>query len=62
MKILELNTGLFPDAPRVAEAVETLRGAQEIDRADVTGLAPDDEEGWAAVARAILAADLVVTL
>ncbi|TYB82139.1 hypothetical protein [Maritimibacter fusiformis] len=60
--ILELKTGLFPDAERVAEAVETLGGTLTVARADTTGLAPDDTDGWAAVARAILSADLIVTL
>lgn len=62
MTILELDTGLFPDAPRVAEAVETLSGSHSVVRADVKGLAPDDEDGWTTLARDILAADCVVTL
>lgn len=62
MTILELKTGLFPDAERVAGAVETLGGKLTVARADTTGLNPDDADGWAAVARAILSADLIVTL
>lgn len=62
MNILELDTGLFPDAPRVDEAIETLNGPHSVVRADVKGLAPDDEDGWTALARDILAADRVVTL
>ncbi|OIP82004.1 MAG: hypothetical protein AUK37_09910 [Rhodobacterales bacterium CG2_30_65_12] len=62
MKILVLNTGLFPDAARVEEAVETLNGPRSVAQADVRGLAPDDKDGWAIVAEAILAADRVVTL
>lgn len=62
MKILALNTGLFPDKGAVEAALDTLEGAQAVERADLTGLAPEDEDGWAAVARAVLAADLIVTL
>ncbi|MCT8970926.1 hypothetical protein [Microbaculum marinisediminis] len=62
MKILELQTGLFPDAALVAQAVETLHAGNAVEKADVTRLSRDDEHGWAEVARAILAADLVVTL
>lgn len=62
MTILLLETGLFPDAQRVADAVDTLNGPQTVERADVAGLAPDDEDGWANVARAILSADRIVTL
>ena len=62
MTIVELKTGLFPDAARVAAAVATLRDAHEVKEVDVAGLAADDGAAWAKVARAVLAADLVVTL
>lgn len=62
MTILELKTGLFPDAAFVAQAMEGLEGQNAVETLDVTSFSPDDEEGWARVARAILAADLVVTL
>lgn len=62
MKILQLSTGLFPDAARVQDAVGTLDGAHDVTRIDVTGLAQDDEDGWGAVATAVLSTDLVVTL
>jgi hypothetical protein len=62
MKILELKTGQFPDAALVAQATESLGRENTVEKADVTRLSPDDDEGWAEVARAILAADLVVTL
>ena len=62
MKILEITTGLFPDSTTVIAGVETLRGTNEIEQRDVTGLAPEDEIAWGDVARAILAADLVVTV
>ena len=62
MKILELNTGLFPDAETVRGAIATLEGGNGIERVDASGLSQDDEDGWAAVAAAVLSADLVVTL
>jgi hypothetical protein len=62
MTILELKTGLFPDAAHVEAAVETLQGTLSVERADTSALQPDDADGWAAVARAILSADLIVTL
>ncbi|WP_436640676.1 hypothetical protein [Microbaculum sp. FT89] len=62
MKMLELQTGLFPDAALVARAMETLHAGNAVEKADVTRLSSDDEDGWAEVARAILAADLVVTI
>ena len=62
MKILELDTGLFPDRDTVASAVGTLEGAHSVERQKVAGLSPDDKEGWAAVATALVAADLIVTL
>lgn len=62
MTILELKTGLFPDAANVEAAVETLQGTLSVERADTSALQPDDADGWAAVARAILSADLIVTL
>jgi len=62
MKIVELKTGLFPDAPRVAEAVSETETAHSVERHDVSGLSPDDGDAWAKVAEAVLAADMVVTL
>jgi hypothetical protein len=62
MKIVELKTGLFPDAERVAEAVAQNETAHDIERHDVSGLAPDDAQSWAKVAEAVLSADMVVTL
>ena len=62
MRILQIETGLFPDAARVAEAVQTLRGTHVIEKTDVTGLAPGDDDAWAKLARAIMAADRIVTL
>ena len=60
--ILELNTGLFPDADTVAQAIATRQGNDRVIRLDVTGSQPDDTESWEAAAAAIISADLVVTL
>ncbi len=62
MMILELKTGLFPDAASLSAAVQTLAHTHTVERWDVTGLSVDDEEGWAMVANTILTAELVVTL
>lgn len=60
--ILELNTGLFPDADAVATAITTREGHDQVVRLDVNGLKPDDTDNWDAAAVAILSADLIVTL
>lgn len=60
MKILELHTGLFPDAGTIAAALHTLAGAQRIERIDVSRAEMGDE-AWDRVVCAILASDLVVT-
>jgi hypothetical protein len=62
MKILELRTGLFPDADAVVNAIRTQERAHDVARMDATGLSPNDEDGWAAIAAAVLEADLVVTI
>lgn len=62
MKIVELTTGLFPDADRVGAAVSVLETAHEIERRDASALAPNDAAAWEEIARAVLGADLVVTL
>jgi len=60
--ILELNTGLFPDADVVATAITTREGHDQVVRLDVNGLKPDDTDNWDAAVAAILSADLIVTL
>lgn len=62
MTILELNTGLFPDAGTVAKSIATREGRDQVVRLDVSGLQPDDTESWDAAAAAIISADLVVTV
>jgi len=60
--ILELKTGLFPDAETVANAIVTRKGYDQVEHQDVSNLKPDDTQGWNAAAAAIINADLVVTL
>jgi hypothetical protein len=65
MKILELNTGLFPDAQTVSAALRQLAPAHAVESIDVSayprrqGL---DEEAWDRVVAAILSSDLTITI
>ncbi len=61
-RIIELKTGLFPDAETVAAAIAAGTCKATVTRIDVSGLGPDDSEAWEKAAEAILAADLTVTL
>ncbi|MEG3617701.1 hypothetical protein V5T82_04465 [Magnetovibrio sp. PR-2] len=62
MTILELYTGLFPDADTVAASVST-RGEQDhIIHLDINDLKLSDTKRWDTAVTAILHADLVVTL
>jgi len=60
-RIIELKTGLFPDAETVAAALASMAGV-EVVHLDVSGLAAEDDEAWTRAADAILGADLTVTL
>jgi hypothetical protein len=60
--IVELKTGLFPDAETVTAALAASAGRAEVTRLDVSGLSPDDREAWERAAEALLRADLIVTL
>jgi hypothetical protein len=62
MKIVELNTGLFPDAPRVETALTTLDSAHDVARLDTRQLDTNDDTAWEEIATAVLGADLIVTL
>ena len=61
MNILQLNTGLFPDAQTVEAAMRTMTGAQCV---TVVDIARRDlkESDWDAAIQAILAADRVVSI
>ena len=60
-RILELRTGLYPDAAPLDTALAAAGGDASVTRLDVSTLAPDDERAWEAAAEAILAADVTVT-
>lgn len=60
--ILELNTGLFPDAHTVAQSIQTRQGHDQVIHLDVSNLKADDTHSWNGAAAAILKADLIVTL
>lgn len=61
MKILELNTGLFPDAQTVTAAVKRLEPPHRVDSIDVRRADMRDED-WNRVVDAILDADLTISL
>jgi hypothetical protein len=61
-RIIELKTGLFPDAETVTAALAASAVSVEVVRLDVSDLAPEDREAWEKAVEAILAADLTVTL
>ena len=62
MKIVEIDTGLFPDAPRVDTVLATLEPTHEVARFDARALDPNDDPAWEEIATAVLGADLIVTL
>lgn len=59
MTIVELHTGLFPDARTVAAALAELRPRHDVARVDVSPANLGDE-AWDRALGAILASDLVV--
>lgn len=61
MNILQLNTGLFPDAQTVAAA---LRQMAQTDRVDVIDITRRDmrESDWDTALEAILAADRIISI
>jgi hypothetical protein len=61
VKILELNTGLFPDAQTVTAALRQLEPAHRVDAIDLRRRDMTDE-AWDRVVDAILGSDLTITL
>ena len=61
MNILQLNTGLFPDAQTVMSALQATAGT---DRVTTIDLSRRDlmESDWDAAIQAILAADRIITV
>lgn len=61
MNILQLNTGLFPDAQTVTAALETLAKTETVTAIDLTRR-DMREKDWDAAIRAILAADRIISV
>lgn len=61
MNIVQLNTGLFPDAQTVESALRQLAGEHRVTAIDLTRREMRESD-WDAAIRAILAADRVVTI
>jgi len=61
MNILQLNTGLFPDAQTVAAALRQTTGAHRVQVVDLTRR-DMTEHDWDAALQAILAADRIVSI
>ena len=60
MNIVQLNTGLFPDAQTVIAALRQMTPTHRVDVIDVSSR-DMRESDWDGVIAAILAADLVVS-
>ena len=61
MNILELNTGLFPDAQTVTAALRQMEPAHRVVAIDVRRRDMTDE-AWDRVIDAILGSDLTITI
>jgi hypothetical protein len=60
MNIVQLNTGLFPDAQTVIAALRQMTATHRVEVVDIRRL-DMQERDWDGVIAAILAADLVVS-
>lgn len=60
MNIVQLNTGLFPDAQTVIAAVGQMAPTHRVDTVDIRSRDMQDSD-WDRVIAAILAADLIVS-
>ena len=61
MKILQLETNLFPDSDTVKESIKLLEEENTVIRIDL-GKKNLDESDWDTVVKAILAAELTITV
>jgi hypothetical protein len=61
VKILELNTGLFPDAQTVSAALRRMEAAHRVESIDLRHRDMEDE-AWDRVIAAILDSDLTITI
>ena len=60
MRILVMNTGLFPDADTVTTAVAAFNGDDDVAILDLTQMR--DDAAWDETAEALLTADRVITV
>lgn len=61
MKILQLNTGLFPDAQTVIAALRQMEAAHSVVSIDLRRQDMENE-AWDKAVSAILASDLTITI
>ena len=61
MNILELNTGLFPDAQTVIVALRQMEPAHHVESIDLRRQDMEDE-AWDRAIAAILSSDLTITI
>ena len=61
MKILQLNTGLFPDAQTVVAALRQMAQTHEVSAIDITRR-DMRESDWDAAIQGILAADRIISI
>ena len=65
MKILELNTGLFPDAQTVIAALRQTEPAHRVESIDLAATLRRrdlEDEAWDRAVAAILGCDLTITI
>lgn len=61
MKIVQLNTGLFPDAQTVMAALRRMEAAHRVESIDLR-YQDVESEAWDKAVAAILASDLTITI
>lgn len=61
MKIVQLNTGLFPDAQTVIAAMRRMEAAHRVESFDLRSQEVDSE-AWDKAIAAIQASDLTITI
>jgi|TARA_B100001094_G_C17579598_1_gene506780 hypothetical protein len=61
MKILQLETNLFPDCGTVVASIKLLEKENTVTRIDISGKTLNDND-WDTIVTAILAADLTITV
>jgi hypothetical protein len=61
MKILQLDTNLFPDCDTIVGSVKLLEKEHTLTRIDISNTTLDNTD-WDSIVTAILAADLTITV